>query len=176
MKNYNSLGEWNPSFISRSLNALIFVLLLCPVSSCITGSLPRCPSHYLLHFCSTCQTISFKIAPSLAASCFPQSLFAQVCSPFLPPLLVSRKKSSHWALREGAGPVRSPSVANPACSLLRQVREECRLLNAPPVPPRSAKPQSTSPSVPPRTAKPARQQTRSPSPTLSYYSSGLHDM
>lgn len=56
------------------------------------------------------------------------------------------------------------------------VREECRLLNAPPVPPRSAKPQSTSPSVPPRTARPARQQTRSPSPTLSYYSSGLHDI
>lgn len=56
------------------------------------------------------------------------------------------------------------------------VREECRLLNAPPVPPRSAKPQSTSPSVPPRTAKPARPQTRSPSPTLSYYSSGLHDI
>ncbi|XP_077916588.1 GRB2-associated and regulator of MAPK protein 1 isoform X1 [Halichoerus grypus] len=56
------------------------------------------------------------------------------------------------------------------------VREECRLLNAPPVPPRSAKPLSTSPSVPPRTAKPARQQTRSPSPTLSYYSSGLHDI
>lgn len=56
------------------------------------------------------------------------------------------------------------------------VREECRLLNAPPVPPRSAKPLSTSPSIPPRTVKPARQQTRSPSPTLSYYSSGLHDI
>lgn len=55
------------------------------------------------------------------------------------------------------------------------VREECRLLNAPPVPPRSAKPLSTSPSVPPRTARP-RPQTRSPSPTLSYYSSGLHDI
>ncbi|KAI5279136.1 GRB2-associated and regulator of MAPK protein 1 isoform X1 [Manis pentadactyla] len=56
------------------------------------------------------------------------------------------------------------------------VREECRLLNAPPVPPRSAKPAAASPSVPPRTARPARQQTRSPSPTLSYYSSGLHDI
>uniref|UniRef100_A0A5F7ZKQ6 GRB2-associated and regulator of MAPK1 n=2 Tax=Macaca TaxID=9539 RepID=A0A5F7ZKQ6_MACMU len=56
------------------------------------------------------------------------------------------------------------------------VREECRLLNAPPVPPRSAKPLSTSPSIPPRTVKPARQQTRSPSPTLSYYSSGLHNI
>ncbi|CAM2106581.1 unnamed protein product [Caretta caretta] len=56
------------------------------------------------------------------------------------------------------------------------VREECRLLNAPPVPPRSSKPSSTSPSIPPRTIKPARQQTRSPSPTLSYYSSGLHNI
>ncbi|XP_072780696.1 GRB2-associated and regulator of MAPK protein 1 isoform X3 [Taeniopygia guttata] len=56
------------------------------------------------------------------------------------------------------------------------VKEECRLLNAPPVPPRSSKPSSTSPSIPPRTVKPARQQTRSPSPTLSYYSSGLHNI
>ncbi|NXF08841.1 GARE1 protein, partial [Smithornis capensis] len=56
------------------------------------------------------------------------------------------------------------------------VKEECRLLNAPPVPPRSSKPSSTSPSIPPRTIKPARQQTRSPSPTLSYYSSGLHNI
>ncbi|XP_033010999.1 GRB2-associated and regulator of MAPK protein 1 isoform X1 [Lacerta agilis] len=56
------------------------------------------------------------------------------------------------------------------------VREECRLLNAPPVPPRNSKPTSTSPSIPPRTNKPARQQTRSPSPTLSYYSSGLHNI
>ncbi|KAH0617745.1 hypothetical protein JD844_016293, partial [Phrynosoma platyrhinos] len=56
------------------------------------------------------------------------------------------------------------------------VREECRLLNAPPVPPRNSKPTSTSPSIPPRISKPARQQTRSPSPTLSYYSSGLHNI
>ncbi|XP_061453959.1 GRB2-associated and regulator of MAPK protein 1 isoform X5 [Rhineura floridana] len=56
------------------------------------------------------------------------------------------------------------------------VREECRLLNAPPVPPRNSKPTSTSPSVPPRMNKPPRQQTRSPSPTLSYYSSGLHNI
>nr|XP_034980724.1 GRB2-associated and regulator of MAPK protein 1 isoform X2 [Zootoca vivipara]XP_034980725.1 GRB2-associated and regulator of MAPK protein 1 isoform X2 [Zootoca vivipara] len=56
------------------------------------------------------------------------------------------------------------------------VREECRLLNAPPVPPRNSKPTSTSPSIPPRANKPARQQTRSPSPTLSYYSSGLHNI
>ncbi|KAJ1191534.1 hypothetical protein NDU88_000850, partial [Pleurodeles waltl] len=54
------------------------------------------------------------------------------------------------------------------------VKEECRLLNAPPVPPRSTKPGSSSPSTLPTTVKTARQQTRSPSPTLSYYSSGLH--
>ncbi|XP_041046309.1 GRB2-associated and regulator of MAPK protein 1 isoform X1 [Carcharodon carcharias] len=53
------------------------------------------------------------------------------------------------------------------------VKEECRLLNAPPVPPRNAKPSSQSPSIPPRQI---RQQTRSPSPTLSYYSSGLHNI
>ncbi|XP_078543484.1 GRB2-associated and regulator of MAPK protein 1 [Lissotriton helveticus] len=56
------------------------------------------------------------------------------------------------------------------------VKEECRLLNAPPVPPRSTKPGSTSPSTLPTTVKTARQQTRSPSPTLSYYSSGLHSI
>ncbi|XP_028659303.1 GRB2-associated and regulator of MAPK protein 1 [Erpetoichthys calabaricus] len=56
------------------------------------------------------------------------------------------------------------------------VKEECRLLNAPPVPPRSSKPSSTSPSVPARTVKLRKQQTRSPSPTLSYYSSGLHNI
>ncbi|XP_054841391.1 GRB2-associated and regulator of MAPK protein 1 [Eublepharis macularius] len=56
------------------------------------------------------------------------------------------------------------------------VREECRLLNAPPVPPRNSKATSTSPSILPRMKKPAQQQTRSPSPTLSYYSSGLHSI
>ncbi|XP_043915732.1 GRB2-associated and regulator of MAPK protein 1 [Protopterus annectens] len=56
------------------------------------------------------------------------------------------------------------------------VKEECRLLNAPPIPPRSSKPSSTSPLIPPRTSKQIRQQTRSPSPTLSYYSSGLHNI
>lgn len=97
-------------------------------------------------------------------------------SPFLTPLLLLFK-SSYSSLQDGAGPWwHCQSVANPECSFLRQVREECRLLNAPPVPPRSAKPLSTSPSIPPRSVKPARQQTRSPSPTLSYYSSGLHDM
>ncbi|XP_078253456.1 GRB2-associated and regulator of MAPK protein 1 isoform X3 [Rhinoraja longicauda] len=53
------------------------------------------------------------------------------------------------------------------------VKEECRLLNAPPVPPRNVKPSTCSPSIPPRQI---RQQTRSPSPTLSYYSSGLHNI
>lgn len=52
------------------------------------------------------------------------------------------------------------------------VREECRLLNAPPIPPRSSK---QMPSVP-ILSKPRQQETRSPSPTLSYYSSGLHNI
>ncbi|XP_032366671.1 GRB2-associated and regulator of MAPK protein 1 isoform X2 [Etheostoma spectabile] len=52
------------------------------------------------------------------------------------------------------------------------VKEECRLLNAPPIPPRSLK---QMPSVP-VLSKPRQQGTRSPSPTLSYYSSGLHNI
>ncbi|XP_067406661.1 GRB2-associated and regulator of MAPK protein 2 [Emydura macquarii macquarii] len=54
------------------------------------------------------------------------------------------------------------------------VREECRLLNAPPVPPRGSRPLATaSPPVPLRFPK--IQPAHSPSPSLSYYSSGLHD-
>ncbi|XP_060042672.1 GRB2-associated and regulator of MAPK protein 2 isoform X2 [Erinaceus europaeus] len=56
------------------------------------------------------------------------------------------------------------------------VKEECRLLNAPPVPPRggngSGRP-SDSPPVPPRFPK--LQPVHSPSSSLSYYSSGLQD-
>ncbi|XP_040023456.2 GRB2-associated and regulator of MAPK protein 1 isoform X2 [Gasterosteus aculeatus] len=52
------------------------------------------------------------------------------------------------------------------------VKEECRLLNAPPIPPRSLK---QMPSVP-ILSKAQQQETRSPSPTLSYYSSGLHNI
>lgn len=52
------------------------------------------------------------------------------------------------------------------------VKEECRLLNAPPIPPRGLK---QIPSVP-VLLKPRQQETRSPSPTLSYYSSGLHNI
>ncbi|XP_054622415.1 GRB2-associated and regulator of MAPK protein 1 isoform X2 [Dunckerocampus dactyliophorus] len=52
------------------------------------------------------------------------------------------------------------------------VKEECRLLNAPPIPPRSLK---QMPSVP-ILSKPRQKDTRSPSPTLSYYSSGLHSI
>ncbi|XP_068160568.1 GRB2-associated and regulator of MAPK protein 1 isoform X2 [Antennarius striatus] len=52
------------------------------------------------------------------------------------------------------------------------VKEECRLLNAPPIPPRSLKQVPSVPVLP----KPRQQETRSPSPTLSYYSSGLHNI
>ncbi|XP_042789427.1 GRB2-associated and regulator of MAPK protein 2 [Panthera leo] len=56
------------------------------------------------------------------------------------------------------------------------VKEECRLLNAPPVPPRGGngggRP-SGSPPVPPRFPK--LQPIHSPSSSLSYYSSGLQD-
>lgn len=59
-----------------------------------------------------------------------------------------------------------------------QVKEECRLMNAPPIPPRSLKQAPLPPSTAASAAlsKPRQQETRSPSPTLSYYSSGLHNM
>ncbi|NWJ10860.1 GARE2 protein, partial [Crypturellus undulatus] len=50
------------------------------------------------------------------------------------------------------------------------VREECRLLHAPPVPPRGARAPG-SPPAPPRAARLAP----APGPGLSYYSAGLHD-
>ncbi|XP_066562857.1 GRB2-associated and regulator of MAPK protein 2 [Amia ocellicauda] len=57
------------------------------------------------------------------------------------------------------------------------VKEECRFLNAPPVPPRGGKGgPAPSPPVPPRFPKAQIQATHSPSPSLSYYSSGLHDI
>ncbi|XP_063296841.1 GRB2-associated and regulator of MAPK protein 2 [Pelobates fuscus] len=58
------------------------------------------------------------------------------------------------------------------------VREECRLLNAPPVPPRGGRlySASSSPPVPPRLPKAQIPATHSPNPSLSYYSSGLHDI
>ncbi|NP_001087557.1 GRB2 associated regulator of MAPK1 subtype 2 L homeolog [Xenopus laevis] len=57
------------------------------------------------------------------------------------------------------------------------VREECRLLNAPPVPPRGDRTFSnSSPPVPPRLQKTKLPSTHSPNPSLSYYSSGLHDI
>lgn len=56
--------------------------------------------------------------------------------------------------------------------LFVQVKEECRLLNAPPIPPRSSKQMPPVPVL----SKSLQQDARSPSPTLSYYSSGLHNM
>uniref|UniRef100_A0A8B9C1W5 GRB2 associated regulator of MAPK1 subtype 2 n=1 Tax=Anser brachyrhynchus TaxID=132585 RepID=A0A8B9C1W5_9AVES len=54
------------------------------------------------------------------------------------------------------------------------VREECRLLNAPPVPPRGGRPPA--PRSPPGPLRfPKLAPAPSPSPSLSYYSSGLHE-
>ncbi|NXX85545.1 GARE2 protein, partial [Urocolius indicus] len=60
------------------------------------------------------------------------------------------------------------------------VKEECRLLNAPPVPPRGSRfPAACSPPAPhspPAALRcPKLPPAPSPSPSLSYYSSGLHD-
>ncbi|XP_024257093.1 GRB2-associated and regulator of MAPK protein 1 isoform X1 [Oncorhynchus tshawytscha] len=59
------------------------------------------------------------------------------------------------------------------------VKEECRLLNAPPIPPRSSKQMMSTPTMStttPAGAKARQTETRSPSPTLSYYASGLHSI
>ncbi|KAL2085632.1 hypothetical protein ACEWY4_018952 [Coilia grayii] len=99
-------------------------------------------------------------------------------------------------VRGSATPTLAYPVGSPACTLLSSdlslppppvppkseaVKEECRLLNAPPIPPRSSKqagvlscPTPVAAPLPP--VKPRQQDTRSPSPTLSYYSSGLHNI
>ncbi|XP_043917552.1 GRB2-associated and regulator of MAPK protein 2 [Protopterus annectens] len=74
-------------------------------------------------------------------------------------------------------PVPPKSEAVSKISTWSSVKEECRLLNAPPVPPRGSRPVPTpSPPVPPRFSKTQLQQAHSPSPSLSYYSSGLHEV
>lgn len=161
-------------------------IFICPHMSLALSLTVVRITWYLSAAAGPCHTVSLKISLSqqvcdrqrfIWQPLFPFTLVGLgPLSPFPTPLLFLCK-SSDLTLQDGAGSRwHCQSVANPECSFLRQVREECRLLNAPPVPPRSAKPLSTSPSIPPRTVKPARQQTRSPSPTLSYYSSGLHDM
>ncbi|KAL2309361.1 hypothetical protein Nmel_005557 [Mimus melanotis] len=92
----------------------------------------------------------------------------------------------HSELRGSAGPAvpeppsplqpRGPPAPRGALTALPpfQVKEECRLLNAPPVPPRGSRPPvPCSPPAPLRCPKLAP--APSPSPSLSYYSSGLHD-
>ncbi|KAG9347696.1 hypothetical protein JZ751_005270 [Albula glossodonta] len=79
-----------------------------------------------------------------------------------------------------AGRVPTPPPVPPKSEA---VKEECRFLNAPPVPPRGTKGGPTpSPPVPPRFPKAPSQQpnqgpaSHCPSPSLSYYSSGLQDV
>uniref|UniRef100_I3L5T0 GRB2 associated regulator of MAPK1 subtype 2 n=1 Tax=Sus scrofa TaxID=9823 RepID=I3L5T0_PIG len=78
----------------------------------------------------------------------------------------------------GTGPPRlePESAPPPVPPKSEAVKEECRLLNAPPVPPRGGSGSgrlSGSPPVPPRFPK--LQPVHSPSSSLSYYSSGLQD-
>ncbi|KAJ8391494.1 hypothetical protein AAFF_G00088160 [Aldrovandia affinis] len=79
-----------------------------------------------------------------------------------------------------AGRVPTPPPVPPKSEA---VKEECRFLNAPPVPPRGTKGgPAPSPPVPPRFPKATPQQpiqgpaSHCPSPSLSYYSSGLQDV
>ncbi|CAI9592789.1 unnamed protein product [Staurois parvus] len=91
----------------------------------------------------------------------PSPLEGKSCSPPPPALTIDEVKT------EAPPPVPPKSEA---------VRQECRLLNAPPVPPRDGRlfSSSSSPPVPPRLPKAQLSQAQSPS--LSYYSSGLHDI
>uniref|UniRef100_A0A4W3H5K9 GRB2 associated regulator of MAPK1 subtype 2 n=1 Tax=Callorhinchus milii TaxID=7868 RepID=A0A4W3H5K9_CALMI len=83
--------------------------------------------------------------------------------------------SSHLSILQ-MGESRMPSPP-PVPPKSEAVKEECRLLNAPPIPPRGTKGvQTASPPVPPRFPKAQLQQAHSPSPSLSYYSSGLHEI
>ncbi|XP_028927639.1 GRB2-associated and regulator of MAPK protein 2 [Ornithorhynchus anatinus] len=75
-------------------------------------------------------------------------------------------------LRGGSPRLEFEALPPPVPPKSEAVKEECRLLNAPPVPPRGSRPLG-SPPVPPRFPK--LQPIHSPSPSLSYYSSGLHD-
>uniref|UniRef100_A0A7M4FSM9 GRB2 associated regulator of MAPK1 subtype 2 n=1 Tax=Crocodylus porosus TaxID=8502 RepID=A0A7M4FSM9_CROPO len=72
----------------------------------------------------------------------------------------------------GLGPCWGDCRADPPS--LWQVKEECRLLNAPPVPPRGGR-LHAAPSPPVPLRFPKLPPAQSPSPSLSYYSSGLHD-
>ncbi|XP_077345266.1 GRB2-associated and regulator of MAPK protein 2 isoform X1 [Lithobates pipiens] len=93
----------------------------------------------------------------------PSPLENKSCSPPPPALAINEVKT------EAPPPVPPKSEA---------VKHECRLLNALPVPPRDGRlfSSSSSPPVPPRLPKVQLSHTQSPSPSLSYYSSGLHDI
>ncbi|XP_073529885.1 GRB2-associated and regulator of MAPK protein 2 isoform X2 [Phyllobates terribilis] len=94
----------------------------------------------------------------------PSPLEGKSCSPPSPPALTIEE-----------GKTDTPPPVPPKSE---SVREECRLLNAPPVPPRGGRyfSSSSSPPVPPRLPKSQLPQSHTPSPGLSYYSSGLHDI
>uniref|UniRef100_A0A8D2JL99 GRB2 associated regulator of MAPK1 subtype 2 n=1 Tax=Varanus komodoensis TaxID=61221 RepID=A0A8D2JL99_VARKO len=78
--------------------------------------------------------------------------------------------SDRW---QGEAPPPSASPQHDPSPLF-QVREECRLLVAPPLPPRGGPgPGTPSPPVPERSSR--LQAAASPSSSLSYYSPGLHD-
>ncbi|XP_030637444.1 GRB2-associated and regulator of MAPK protein 2 [Chanos chanos] len=79
---------------------------------------------------------------------------------------------SHSHVSMEAGKVATPPPVPPKSEA---VREECRFLNAPPVPPRCAKGGGSAPSPPVPPRFPKLPPTHTPSPNLSYYSSGLQD-
>uniref|UniRef100_A0A9J8D7C8 GRB2 associated regulator of MAPK1 subtype 2 n=1 Tax=Cyprinus carpio carpio TaxID=630221 RepID=A0A9J8D7C8_CYPCA len=82
--------------------------------------------------------------------------------------------STHVAMVQmEAGRVSRVSTPPPVPPKSEAVKEECRFLNAPPVPPRCAKGPAPSPPVPTRLPKTPPTQTLNPN--LSFYSSGLQE-
>ncbi|XP_075705054.1 GRB2-associated and regulator of MAPK protein 2 isoform X1 [Rhinoderma darwinii] len=117
--------------------------------------------------------ICFATSPALleGKSCSPPpALNVEEAKTDTPPP-VPPKSDAQWYRARCMGPVSSGHMDY-------EVREECRHLNAPPVPPRGGRffSSSSSPPVPPRLPKSQLPQTHSPSPGLSYYSSGLHNI
>nr|XP_023688616.1 GRB2-associated and regulator of MAPK protein 1 isoform X1 [Paramormyrops kingsleyae] len=115
--------------------------------------------------------------PTQTASCSGKHITCDVKRSSL-----NSKCTAGTQLYPASGPVSSITVSDiyipppPVPPKSEAVKEECRLLNAPPVPPRCSKPSTTSHTVAVLCTNSQQQKTRSPSPTLSYYSSGLHNI
>ncbi|XP_029384586.1 GRB2-associated and regulator of MAPK protein 1 isoform X1 [Echeneis naucrates] len=131
---------------------------------------------------STSQQTSFNKADVPYEELWLDHLRGQVSKPSLSEVIRDINNSNCGTTAALSYPIPCPvgAITSSAVSLTpppvppksEAVKEECRLLNAPPIPPRSLKQMPLGPNP----SKPRQQETRSPSPTLSYYSSGLYSI